>query len=347
MTTTTASFKIPPIWGATQPFHSWKHEVGVWALLTDLPKEKRGLAVALSLTERRREVAMELTPEVLGSETGLTQLLPKLEAIFAKHSIDIVFESYHQFERIQRTDCQSVENYIQAFERCYAKIPQCKMTLPDDELACKLLCGANLEAKERQMVLATTPDLKFSTMRSSLKRIFTTSTAQSTTESIGDVKAEPAFVTDTSQGSAFWANGRGRPQNRRKGYYDQRRKLEPGTNPKDSSGKMTTCSVCGSRYHWRRDCPEKEGPAAKKTVQTSDNVKADEENNAVYLTFAIDCTKLLSEYSWSAILDSACTKTVAGLKWLSSYLENLSEEFQDLVEEKETDSVIMFGDGNR
>ena len=221
------------------------------------------------------------------------------------------------------------------------------MTLPDDELACKLLCDANLEAKERQMVLATTPDLKFSTMRSSLKRIFTTSTAQSTTESIGDVKAEPAFVTDTSQDSAFWANGRARPQNRRKGYYDQRRKLEPGTKPKDSSGKMTTCSVCGSRYHWRRDCPEKEGPAAKKTVQTSDNVKADEENNAVYLTFAIDCTKLLSEYSWSAILDSACTKTVAGLKWLSSYLENLSEEFQDLVEEKETDSVIMFGDGNR
>ena len=32
----------------------------MWALLTGLPKEKIGLAVTLSLTERRREVAIEL-----------------------------------------------------------------------------------------------------------------------------------------------------------------------------------------------------------------------------------------------------------------------------------------------
>ena len=90
----TTSFKTPPIWVDDQPFHAWKNEVSMWEKLTDLPKEKQGLAVALSLTGRKREVAMELAPDVLGAQNGLVDLMNELASVFGKDSVDIAFENY-------------------------------------------------------------------------------------------------------------------------------------------------------------------------------------------------------------------------------------------------------------
>ena len=73
--------------------------------------------MALSLTERRREVAMELTHEVLGSETWLTQLLAKLEAVFAKHSIDIAaFEAIINSRKYNAQNVHSVDKMNTEFK---------------------------------------------------------------------------------------------------------------------------------------------------------------------------------------------------------------------------------------
>ena len=252
------SFKTPPIWKEDQPFHAWKSETEVWEMLTDLPKEKRGLAVALSLCGRRREA-----PAVLGSETGLTQLLTKLETVFAKDTVDLAFESYCAFENLQRLENQTVAEYIQNFERCYNRVEQNKMKLPIDVLACKLLNGAKLDEKERQMVLATSSKLEFELMKSSLKRIFSMSVSHTQTDALAPaVKMEPAFAASSQDGheqdTAFWAN-RGKSFSRRKFNDTSKKRGYSGTNPNDSLGKISTCDVCRSRYHWRRNCPEKDG----------------------------------------------------------------------------------------
>ena len=54
---------------------------------------------------------------------------------------------------------------------------------------------------------------------------------------------------------------------------------------------------------------------------------------------------LLFETLGRAILDSACTKSVAGCEWLQEFLATLSEDEMKLVEEKESNASYLFGDG--
>ena len=352
------SFKTPPVWGPEQPFHIWKNEVDVWKLLTDLPVAKQALAVALSLDGRRREVAMEVSAAVMATDTGMTTLLEKLETVFAKDSVDIAFESYCAFENLKRLGTETVADFILKFERCYSKVEQNKMKLPDNVLACKLLNGANLDDKERQMVLAASTELKFATMKSSLKRIFSTTAAQSVPEISLDVKTEQVFAVNDvqEQESALWTGSRGKFSHRRRPNYEVsrrsdmrrnigdnlRKKEETGTNPTDVSGRITTCRICGSRYHWRQDCPEKEAPASKRPAAS----KPDDENQ-LFLTFSLNCPGLVKECSKMAILDSARTKTVAGESWLTQYTSNLPCELRDLISVETSTATIMFGDGKR
>ena len=50
------------------------------------------------------------------------------------------------------------------------------MKLPDTDLAFKLLDGVDLSEQQRQMASTVASDLKFETMRSALKRIFSNET---------------------------------------------------------------------------------------------------------------------------------------------------------------------------
>ena len=54
---------------------------------------------------------------------------------------------------------------------------------------------------------------------------------------------------------------------------------------------------------------------------------------------------LVLETLGKAILDSACTKTVAGCEWLEEFLATLSQEEMKLVKENESKAAYLFGDG--
>ena len=47
-------FKNPLILDGSKTYETWKVEIGVWERRTDVPKNKRALAVALSLTGKAR-----------------------------------------------------------------------------------------------------------------------------------------------------------------------------------------------------------------------------------------------------------------------------------------------------
>ena len=69
----------------------------LWTLVTDLDEKKRGVAVALSLSGPRREVAMEVPSTELNQENGLESLLNKLETVFGIDTVDAAFISYDSF----------------------------------------------------------------------------------------------------------------------------------------------------------------------------------------------------------------------------------------------------------
>ena len=186
-----------------------------------------------------------------------------------------------------------------------------------------------------------TTDLTFEKTKSSLKRIYRNNTTSSSTDG-PTLKEEPAFATrqmvdleqpaDTAsclrngeigeeiQGSEIegFQNRSYRAVGNRREQSSSQKQL----NPFHNSVKVSTWAVCGSRYHWARNCPEnthvepsREPPLKKRSKDPED------ESEQVFLTLAISCSSLAKECAGKGILDTACTSSVAGEQWLKSYLE--------------------------
>ena len=52
---------------------------------------------------------------------------------------------------------------------------------------------------------------------------------------------------------------------------------------------------------------------------------------------------LLAESANSAVLDSACTSTVAGETWINCYMNSLDPSIRDKVVEQPSDTLFKFG----
>ena len=158
------NYKVPPLFDERKSYESCK--------ITKLDAKKLALAVALSLTGRARNAALEVAAVDLNKENGLTTLLQKLDTVFLKEEKDRQYEAYTEFDNIRRDSKVSMLDYIIEFERIYNTMSKLKMKLPDSVLAFKLLDTAGLVVKDKQLALTACSDLTFSGMKSALKRIF-------------------------------------------------------------------------------------------------------------------------------------------------------------------------------
>ena len=52
-----SSYKVPPKLGEDTPYETWKNEVNMWQLITDLDKNKQALAIGLSLSGKALHVS--------------------------------------------------------------------------------------------------------------------------------------------------------------------------------------------------------------------------------------------------------------------------------------------------
>ena len=321
----------PPLWNDEVPFERWNAEIQLWVAVTDLAKAKQGPAVALSLTGRKREAALEFSSVELNAEDGLTKLLDKLKSKFGREETDRLFEAYVNFETVARLD-RNMTEYIQDFERLYAELKKFKIDVPSEVLACKLLHCAGLDTKDRHLVLSATPDLKFDAMRTSLRRIFT-SCVKVDTGDVPSIKPEPTFVTRMDEGNEdspiYWTiRGRGRGRFNVKRNFGHSQIRQNGTNPVNASGQVSTCANCGSRFHWRKDCPDLQ-------QQRSDEEK-------VFLTFATVSESMLEECRAMGIIDTGCARSVAGKDWVNQFSAELGES---LEYESPKNVSILFGGG--
>ena len=338
----TTSYRTPPVWNEDRSFEAWKSEIDVWKLVTDLPPGKRAPAVLLSLPHQKKEVALELTTAELSGEDGLDLLIDKLKASFGKEGNDRAIELYSRFENLTRGN-SLMSDYIQKFQTAYHQITNFDMKLPTAVLACKLLNGANLDDKERKMVLAATSELEYDKMKASLRRIFNT-VATDLPQKTTDVKEEPTFMThpEDVETSALVtrrkANYKHQSGNWRKPLKQKTTDRE--TNPLDSSGRPSRCAVCGSIFHWARDCTEKE---EKNELHSDAKRPKPDDDQDVFLTIACDLTFLKTCFS-KAIVDTACTKTVASYRWVNDYVDRLDQNLRKLIKKEKSDIQIVFGD---
>ena len=238
------------------------------------------------------------------------------------------------------------------------------MSLPSALLAYRVLNISNLPNEKQQLAKATLTDMMYENMKKQLKAIEDNSSIQSETNF--QTKSEPSFLAEANnEHPTLLSNNsyrnRGRFNNNRRGgnnYSSQgsrqsqsynsnngtnssvsvnRDKWGRKTNPLNSSGKISKCTICQSMYHWFRECPHR--------------VDDDSEEKQIKLTLFNDelynsyINKFVGETLNHAVLHSRCTKTVCGISWLDNYLETLSPENKEKVVEKQSETKFKFGDG--
>jgi transposase InsO family protein len=292
---------------------------------------------------------VEIDVEKLCDKDEIQTLISELDKIFLRDNVDIAYEHYTKFDKYERGDGQDMSSFIIEFERKYDLCKKSEMTLPDAVLSFKLLDSAGLSEKDRQLALTAANDLKFSSMKSALKRIFG-GTQHSTGQETGDgitIKQESVCYTNTRSNSQSGQNTR-RTQGFNRGFKknkDHRTKaVTKGTNPLDRYGNHTRCAVCGSVFHWAKDCPHKE---EVQQVECEDNTKEGNYNITLFVKDVDPSEVLMCEAFSTAVVDTACTRTVCGQQWLDNCMSILDEDQKSQVKSKPSERVFRFGDGQQ
>lgn len=356
------NYKVPPVFTTQKPYSRWIDEIKAWQALTDLDIKKRGIAIALSLPEEgqnsvRDKVFSELSVDVLNADDGVDKLIQFMDTIFKKDELSEAYEAYTEFDRFRRSKVSSMEDYVTEFEKLYNKTKKFRMELPQPVLAFKLLECSELEMKDRQLVLTGVDyahvDSLFKQMATSLRKFFGQQAA-SGKEMIdtSNIKVEAACLAEEdhfedanysrNRNGRFGFRDRWRNKNFDKGQFNRSDKIR-GTskvskpiNPDGPDGQPLRCRSCDSIRHLVKQCPHSYENMTQKSVQ-----------KAVLFTGnrTEETLVLLSESANSAILDSACTSTVAGETWMNCYLDSLAPSTREKVVQQPSETLFKFGGG--
>ena len=141
--------KNPPEFSPKKPYDRYVEELKAWCIITDLTKDKQGVAVELSLPESdssgiRNKVFSELTLDGLEKENGITMFIADMDSLF-KDELSEVYERYVAFDRYKKDGNQKMDDFFLEFERCYNCAKQKEMELLQAVLAFKLLDAAQVQ----------------------------------------------------------------------------------------------------------------------------------------------------------------------------------------------------------
>ena len=99
--------------------------------------------------------------------------------------------------------------------------------------------------------------------------------------------------------------------------------------------------------HWAKNCQHKR-PQKENIVETSKEKETDSEYKVMDVNFVLMATQnprkdFVKEMVTKTVIDTACTKTVAGQLWLQNYMKNLDETSLSQVETPESHKVLKAG----
>ena len=362
------SVKInPPTLG--ENYERYKQELEAWKVITDVPKKKQGIAIALTLPDDhpsgiRAKVFEEIKLTDLDKGTGLDSLLQFMDKNLGKDDITDQYEKFEEFEDYRRSG-ENITEYIANFHQRYIRLEKLNMTLPKPVLAFKLLKSASLTKEERMLVL-TGMDFEekeklYDQAKSSLKKFM----GDSSVKSEKAIKFDPAFLAENEEALLAagyerkrerWRNYNGRSWKNNDGRQSQNYGSDPRRvqddhrngnrkmNPNGRDGKPLRCRACGSYRHFLAECPDRwEFQSARADITEEEN------ETAVLFTGAQkrSIAQLGIEAQNSAVLDSACSSTVCGKAWFDAYLDSLSPENHQKVIKMEGEKVFRFGGGEK
>ena len=97
-----SNIKAPPSLSKSASYDTWLKELEIWQAFTDLDNKKQGPAVFLSLEGRAREAVLELPVATISSDTGVAEIITKLNGLYLKDKAQSAYEAYDAFETFKR-----------------------------------------------------------------------------------------------------------------------------------------------------------------------------------------------------------------------------------------------------
>ena len=351
----------PPIFDETKmTWREYKKEIEVWSMLTNLAKQKRGPALWMSLKGKAKEAIKEMDLNEIKAENGLDEMIRRLDEIFKTDNNQAAYMAYKNFETFIRPQEMSFQDFVIKFEALNSQLKRYNMILPDGVLAYRFLHSSNLKEEDMKLCRATISEFKYSDMKNRVLSMYGDK-AQSSFDAIA-VKPEPVFYGE-NRGSFNYRNNRRGWNNRNyrgatRGGNNFVHPPSKPTNPVGPNGKINLCAICGSKYHYARQCPEVAGENEKMKAQhvglvedIIENInqqKIVNEDEISLFQDAVDDNSLkwfLGETLGCAVIDSGCSKTVAGITWLNCFLETLNDDELLNIRRKESNQTFKSGKG--
>ena len=327
-----------------------------FAVYSTLPQEQ-GIDEKIRLALQNGEIDLE-------NEEAITKIFKILDKWYGKDDLSATFDAWKRFKIFERKEDETIEQFMSNYDKTVKELQKFGVKLPEIILGMQLLDSAKLDTKEKQIVL-TGVDYNekgeiYDQMKMAIKKFIGNSNIE--TDMITKIKQEvyitqeemeekEAFIARNSYRGrrpyrsfsennyrggyaetnfrggykpGYKSDGRGsdtRGRGSGRGNFGRRRGSEmgPQKNPRDEYGNLMKCSICFSIMHFKKDCPHK-----RQEVYQVD------EETAVKEVYKLDYTQeencFMSETIHAAVLDSACSKTVAGRAWKDMYLASLNDK---------------------
>ena len=344
--------KTPPVFaGGEENYPYWKQEMGFWKEYTELKPEEIGFAILFRIEDRTaKEAIMNLKVEKIKCAEGYDNIIKCLDDLYEKDKSRSMFEAYTYFENYRRPKGVGVNEFLNEFEIRYQKTKAFDIEMSENLLAYRVLMCANIPVEKQQLVRLTLNKWDYKEMKKQLKSLFSDysmdgNEGNTNVEDICEFTTsdvQDTFFTHNNRGNSNYSRGRARSNYRYQNSRPQRNRgnnsfRSRGNNPVGRDGRISTCSICGSRNHWADACPDRNQAFEINEVHLFDS---DYEE-------ASKLKHLVSDTLDSAVLDSAATKTAAGKLWVDDYISKLSQEERNNINQRSSHSVYKFGDGEK
>ena len=269
----------PPSFNSAKSYERYKQELLAWREITELSKNKQGIAVALSLPEDdeykiKDKVFDQIALDELKDEDGLNILIAFLDKHLGKDDLADSIEKFEDFDDFKRKEGQTIQEFIAMFDCKYRKIEKKDMLLPSEILAFKLLKKANITKEEKLLVLTgmnfDNKAYLYEEAKSSLNKFKGDSIHASDNENVS-IKLEPAYFAENEDiilAARYVKNYTFYDRRQREGQwgYEKGTSVSPRIinfkksgrkmNPLEKDGRALTYKACGSFRHMLPECPD-------------------------------------------------------------------------------------------
>ena len=152
---------------------AWFWQLAGWSVLTSMSFEERGVAVAMSLGGKARDIVQNIPIRVLQRRDGLNYLLRTLEAEMGAELQDRQRAAGKAFKAFIRQRAMPASDFVTTFERLYGEAVQHGMAMSRTLLSQELISKAQLSDQQELWVLQQcgADYNQYEIIRRSIKRI--------------------------------------------------------------------------------------------------------------------------------------------------------------------------------